>query len=149
MDWIRRNSRVRLDKEGRWSLDGKPVEHPRVQKLFHSGVSQDLESGEAKLMVGTQWCYIEHLEDTAFFVSALRVRDGQIEVDLADGQSQIIDPATFTMRGDSDVYCRLASGHRARLLRDAVASLDGILCEVGDGFGITVGTRIHPIARDD
>ena len=114
LDFLRSNSKVRVDKEGRWSMDGRLVEHPRVQRLFHSSVSVG-EDGRPVLRVGPQWCYVQFVDDTVFFVERIRRGpDDRLVVVLADGAEEILRPESLTRRGETDVYCRLGNGHRAR-----------------------------------
>ncbi|MFT7622976.1 MAG: hypothetical protein ACI9WU_002151 [Myxococcota bacterium] len=157
LDHLRRNSRLRLDKEGRWSLDGRPVEHPRVQRLFHQGVRAEGPDAPApySLHVGEQWAYIQFIEDTAYFVVKARIQEasragsvseaGRVVVSLADGTEQDLDPASISMSGPEDLYCVLANGHRARFGRDALAALLPLLEEDPEGPPDQLGIRLGPV----
>ncbi len=149
LDWIRRNSRVRLDREGRWSLDGRPVEHPRVQALFHRGVAIESATGLATLTVGSQWCYIEHLEDTAYFVTRVRIlSDEAVELVLAGGRAAPLEPSSVSQRGDAELHVVLQNGHRARLLRDAVNGLVPLVDSQGGEYGLRLGGQFFPFRAD-
>lgn len=146
LDFLRSNSKVRVDKEGRWSMDGRLVEHPRVQRLFHSSVSVG-EDGRPVLRVGPQWCYVQFVDDTVFFVERIRRGpDDRLVVVLADGAEEILRPESLTRRGETDVYCRLGNGHRARFLRDAVAGLAPWMSEFEGMIGLQLGDRFHAFA---
>ena len=149
LDWFRRNSRIGLDRHGQWRFDGNPVENPKVQKLFHRGVRIDESTGEAQLHVGTQWCFIQDLEDTAFFVDKVRIEGEQVRLQLLDGSTQPLAPDTVCQRGPIDVYCRLENGQQARFLRDALAQLGPLLSEKGDKVGVMLKGAFYPIVERD
>ncbi len=64
---------------------------------------------------------------------------------LADGAEQRLDPATVTMAGPQDVYCRLENGHRARFLRDALAAMSPLLEERHGRVGLRIGDEFFEI----
>ncbi len=146
LDYLRRNSKVRLDREGRWSMDDRPVEHPRVQRLFHRGLS--VEDGRPVLRVGTQWCYVQFVDDTAFFVERVR-REGDVLVArLMDETEEPLPLETLSRSGETDIYCRLSGGRRARLLRDAALALAPFLVERNSEWGVEFGSRFYPISEE-
>ena len=142
---IRQNSQIRLDREGRWFHQGQPVENIRVQRLFHRGVT--LEGERARLTVGTQWCYVQHLEDTAFFVEKVRIEPGRVVLQLMDETTEPLDPTTLRARGDEDVYCTLSGGRPARFLRDALAGLAPLVTERFGALGVELEGAFYEIAR--
>lgn len=147
LDWIRRHSRIAIDREGRFSHDGRPVEHPRVNRLFHAGLRQGA-GGEVTLHVGTQWCYVESVADTAFFVVKAAVAADRVRLVLADGSTEDLAPETLGRRGPEDVYCTLSGGRRARFLRDALAALAPHLEERDGAIGLALGSEFHPISLE-
>lgn len=147
LDWIRRHSRVQLDREGGWTFEERPVENRRVSELFHRGVRTGEAEGEFILQVGEQWCFIETVEDTAFFVSKLtRKENGTLEMTLLGGEVVGFGDTALSQAGDVDVYASLPDGRRARLLRDAVAALAPLLVECDGGFGIALDGQTRPIS---
>lgn len=118
-----------------------------MQALFHRGIGIEPGTGLATLTVGTQWCYIEHVEDTAFFVSRIRILPEEtVELVLAGGRTEPLDPSTVTRRGETDIYVRLQDGHRARLLRDAMNGLGPLMDVVDDEYGLRVAGRFFAFA---
>jgi len=146
LDFLRRNSKVALDREGRWSMDGKPVEHPRVQRLFHRGV--EVADGGFKLRVGQQWCWIQFIADTAFFVEKARVDGDTVVLTLADETEETLDPSTLTQGGEIDLYCTLSGGRRARFLRSALAALEPVLTSVDGALAVRLGGAVHSIGKE-
>ena len=141
LDWLRRNSRVTLDREGRFFFQGRLVEHPRVRRLFHQGLRQTDDG--LVLQVGEQWCFVESVEDAAWFVEKAAVEYGRVLLSLADGAVEPLDADSLTRRGDSDLYCTLSGGRRARFLRDAVVALSPWIDEENGTFGLRLADGFH------
>ena len=87
VDYLRRNSGLRLTREGVFIFHGDVVPNPRVQTLFHSGLDIETE-GDVTLTVGEQWAYVE-----------------------CDGVARFID--WFDMSGDA-LHVLLKGGARSR-----------------------------------
>jgi len=144
LEALRRHSKLALDREGRWSLNGRPVENARVAELFCKGVAPaDGEPGVYTLHVGTQWAYIEHLEDTPFFVARVRLEAKSVRLELLGGMVETLDPGRLWMRGETDLVCWVRGGHRARFLREALAGLGPVVAEVGGRLGLQLGKVFH------
>ena len=149
LDFIRRHSRVHLDREGRWTFDGRPVENDRVATLFHQGTRLGDEAGEFILQVGEQWCYLEHVEDTAFFVARIHAAESVgLEATLLGGERLPLPVERLTQSGDTQVYVRFSDGRKARFLRDAVVSLGEYLCEEEGALGVRVGGRFYAVGQE-
>jgi len=149
LDFLRRNSRVHLDKEGGWTFDGRPVENDRVAQLFHQGTRRGDAPGEYILQVGKQWCFIEHVEDTAFFLAKWR-RPGTLALvgELLGGETVTVPPNALTQASDTMVYATLLDGRRARLLRDAMAGLGAWMTERDGVLGVAVDGAFYPIRAE-
>ena len=145
LDRIRRNSQVALDREGRWTFQGQPVEHPRVVELFHRGVQVDPETGAVTLHVGPQWCYVQQVEDTPFFVARVRAARGGLTLHLLGDRTEPLDPATLVASGDAEIHCTLASGARARFLREALLDLEPYLAERDGALGLQLDDSFFPL----
>ncbi len=123
------------------------MENRRVAELFHRGVRPGEVTGEYILQVGEQWCFIEAVEDTAFFVSKFRRKqDGALEMTLLGGEVVAFANSALSQAGDTDVYATLPDGRRARFLRDAVVALAPLLVECGGGFGIENEGQVRSIS---
>lgn len=140
LDALRRKSGLRIDAAGRFHFRGREVENERVQRLFHRGLRWDEHEGLASLHVGTQWAFIEQVDDVAFFVE--RVQDGRLR--LRSGEAFALDLGTFESRGDG-LYVTLPDRRRARLDRLAVMDLAPLLVEAPDGFALEWGGRTLPV----
>lgn len=158
LEALRRDSRIGLDAEGRFSYRGRPLENERVEALFHRGLSVRAD-GEVILRVGAQWCYVQ-VQDVPFFVDALRgasagsVGSGQgtVMVRLRSGAEEAFEPERLQWCGDSLVYYDLAHGARARLSRWAVLDLSELLVECPSapgGIGIRYRGEVVPLRGAD
>ena len=98
--------------------------------------------------VGAQWCFIQHLEETAYFIDKARVEGQSVLLTLADGSMETLDLTTLSTRGPEDVYCRLPERGVARFLRDALAALAPWLDEEEEQFGLRLGDRFYPIRAE-
>ena len=118
-----------------------------MAELFYRGVRPGEMAGEFILQVGEQWCFIEVVEDTAFFVSKFsRNKDGALEMTLLGGEVLCFGDTVLSQAGDADVYVTLPDGRRARFLRDAVAALAPLLVEHDGGFGIEIAGQVRAIS---
>ena len=148
LDVLRRNSKLRIDREGRWWLDGRLVENDKVQVLFHQCLSVDPVSGQPRLTVGTQWAFVQFIDDTAWFVTRVQVEHDRCLLTLADGSLEHLEPTTLSMASDVDVYCVLSGSRRARFLRAALIDLAPHIEETRNGIGVRLGETVHDIAME-
>ena len=156
LEEIRRNSRIHLDRQGRFHHAGEAVEHPGVHRALCQGLAIR-EDGEVTLQIGEQWCYLT-VEEPPQFVVSVRAAEagsphpGAWELTLLNGDVERLDPGTLFHVGDEDLYCMTTEGRAcARFLRDAYHRLAEHLQEAPDGEGIALvlGERIVPIRRED
>lgn len=148
LELLRRDSKISIDREGRWHHDGALVENPKVAALFDRGIGR-AAGGEPTLTVGSQWCYID-VADTLFVVRELigapdphalpRLR-------LNDGLVETVDPLTLAFRGERDLYCRVKVGTElARFSRHATNAIAGMIDIGDDGVPfLRCGDRSFPI----
>lgn len=148
LDVLRRNSRLRIDREGRWWLDRRLVENDKVQVLFHQCLSVDAETGQHKLTVGSQWAYVQFVDDTAWFVKRVHLVEPNIILTLADGSQEPLEPATLSMSSPTDLYCVLSGGRRARFLREGLIDLAPYLQETEDGLGLRAAGSLYAISEE-
>lgn len=144
LDWLRRNSKIGLDRHGQWTFEGSAVENSRVAELFHAGVRVD-DEGQPTLHVGKQWCFIQHVEDTIRFVGRLQVRDDGLWIRLLGGHEEPLDLSSLSAHGTDNLYCVLSDGVRARFVRSALIELAPYLDEQADQFGVVWDGDFHPV----
>ncbi|MCA9522708.1 MAG: DUF1285 domain-containing protein [Myxococcales bacterium] len=148
LDILRRSSKLRLDREGRWTHDGEAIGNAKIVALFNRGLDVS-ERGEPILRVGSQWCYLE-VEDTLYIVKDLRLRGEALIGHLNDTRDVELDVDSFRYRDPQSVYCSIAGGHRARLSRRALADLAAFLDRDADGgFCLRIGGRRHAISPEE
>src|SRR6516162_6749637 len=79
-----RESSIRLDAEGRFFHEGRPVAHPKLAQAMHTWIGRHPDDGRFILSNGYDWSYFT-VEDAPFFVRALRLEGGQAILALSDG----------------------------------------------------------------
>lgn len=122
-----RESKLILNREGRWFHDGDPVEHERLAAALHTWIDRDAETGRYILRVGEQWCFIE-VEDAPFVVTSITTtKDGEereISLRLTDGTKEKLAYDTLRQRPDNVLYCDVKGGKfKARFSRNAYFNL--------------------------
>lgn len=156
LEALRRGSGLRLSAEGELSFQDEPVTHPRVQDLFHRGVSVRAD-GEVILQVGTQWAYLE-CETVAHFVDSVAVRDGALEISLRGTQERRCTGPRIGMAPDDRFYLwaevgdapavltRKAHHQVSELLRDDGAG--GAVLDLGDSHVVVESLDARPGPSD-
>lgn len=99
---LRRGSGIGLRGDGTFTFRERPVEHPRVQALFHRGVRMRAD-GEVVLEVGGQWCFVA-CEGMARFVEAVRAERGGLVVRFAGGEELRVSAAICGYGPDDRLY---------------------------------------------
>jgi hypothetical protein len=154
---LRENSRIRLDRDGRFFHEDVLVEHPLVALAFHRGLGR-APDGRPTITVGRTWCYIQ-AESTLYIVRAalcdvdatgalrsclLRLDDGTEEsVELRESSIAIDDAGVL--------YLRVKSGREwARLLPSAQAELGRWVEADAEGRPVfrTMSGPVHPAVLD-
>lgn len=163
-----RESSLRLDPDGRFWHDGRPVEHAGLAAGFHAWISRHPDDGRYILTNGYDWTYFT-VEDAPFFVRALRVEPQRVVLVLSDGSEEAWDPESSRIGHDGAVYAPVKEGvprgpFDAKFTRHAQASLAPLLVDAEgtagaagvDGavetgqrasgpVGVRIGGRIHAI----
>jgi hypothetical protein len=106
------------------------------------------EAGEAQLHVGRQWCYLETVEDTLFFVENLRVENDTVILRLMDNTNETLTLDTLTHSEEQLLYCVLQNGQRARFLRHAMAAISPFLEQSSREYGLRLGGDLFPIRKE-
>lgn len=153
-----RESTLRLDREGRFWHDGKPVEHEGMARSFASWMDRHPGNGRFVLNNGYDWTYIE-VEDAAFQVRTLhpepatRAPDGAPRgeipwLELSDGSQEPLDGATLWLGPDDAVYCLVRQGRLpARFTPSAQLALEPYLVpsETEGEVAVRIGGRDHVV----
>lgn len=153
LDAMRRQSGLRIDRDGTWWFRGEPMQNQRVVELFERGLRVD-DAGEVQLHVGDQWCYVD-VDETAYVVRRARDEgkgeDAAVILVLNDHTEEPLDPSTLMVLGDEELYCRVDGGRcPARFLRDAYHHVAHWLAPGPDGgYVVRAGGREYPVERLD
>ena len=117
LEALRRDSGLRVDRDGRFFFHERPVENTRVQGLFHRHLEVRAD-GEVTLTVGAQWAYVA-CETVASFVDALAVDDGQLTARLRDGRRVVTPSPRLGFAPDGRCYVWLGEGRPPAVLARA------------------------------
>ncbi|MDP6945484.1 MAG: hypothetical protein QF464_15150 [Myxococcota bacterium] len=134
---MRRNSGLRVDGDGCFFFHDRPVENPRVQRLFHQHLAVR-EDGEVTLTVGSQWAYVA-CETVARFVEAISLEGGRLKARLRGGEQVVADAPQLGFAPDGRCYVWLSAGAPpAVLTRSAHQALVSLLVERSDRLVLPV-----------
>lgn len=123
-----RESRIVLDREGRFLHDGDRLDHPALEHALRTWIARHPDDGRTILSNGYDWCYFR-VEDAAFVVDSIRVLpDGEVELRLFDGSEEPLEPGALCEGEGGAVYARVKGGRfEARFSRHAQVQLGDIL----------------------
>ena len=142
--------RICLQGDGRWTYQGRPVEHERVASLFSRSVSRT-PGGTWVLSIG-RFVYPIEVQDTAYFIERLVIDEAGVSAHLSDQTQEPLALHTLSYAGQGRLYVQVKGGqHRARLLRPAYYALAPWL-QVDDAGQISVsmhGQRVTLALMDD
>jgi hypothetical protein len=147
----REDSGLRLDRAGRWSHDGQPLEHPRIVEAFNQGL-RVTDDGRYRLEFGGDWCFVE-VEDCGYTVLAVDLGpEGRRSLRLSDRTAEWLDATSLGVDVEGALTCRVKAGRaRARFCRSAHLQLASDL-ELRDGAvvlragALAVATGLSPDA---
>jgi len=147
-----RESTIRLDAEGRFWHDGRPVEHAGLAVGLHTWISRHPDDGRYVLNNGYDWSYFT-VEDAPFLVRALRVEPERVVLLLSDGTEEAWEPEATRAGDGGALYATVkadASGgpYEAKFSRHAQTSLAPLLVEDGaspSGVSVRIGGQLHAI----
>jgi hypothetical protein len=145
-----RESKIRIDREGRFWHDGERVEHEGLARAFAQWVRWDEESQRYKLENDWDWCWIT-VEDAPLVVRSISVSDdGSVLLSLSDGTTETLDLATLRVDRQDVPYCTVRNGTLdARFLQAASFALLEHAEPDGNGWALVLGSKRVPIARVD
>lgn len=138
-----RESKIRLDGEGKFFDNGEYVEHAKLQQALHTWIGRHPDDGRFILTNGYDWTYFT-VDDVPFYVRAIREQDGEAILVLSDGTEEPLDPKTVTMGERGDLYLEIAhpsadkakaGPFRAKLTRHAQTQLEPFLSQ-NDGKAV-------------
>ena len=122
---------LRIDRDGRWFANGKPVVHEKILGLFRDSLVR--EQGAYFVRIGAETNPVI-VEDTPFCVRGLYLEntgDGldSIRLLLNDGRTIDLDPATLRAPDNQSLYCSIpGAGFEARFSREALSQFGKFLC---------------------
>ncbi len=132
LERLRRNSGLRLDREGTFHFQDAPVPNPRVQRLFHEGLAVR-DDGEVVLHVGEMWAYVG-CDGVARFVDGVRFFRDRLALRLRDGREVEADARHLAIGPDERFYVwATVDGPPAVLSRPAHQQVAGRLTADDDG----------------
>jgi hypothetical protein len=142
-----RESTIRLDAEGRFWHDGALVEHSGLAAALHSWIARHPDDGRYILTNGYDWSYFT-VDDTPYFVRALRIEPQHIVLVLDDGVQEPWEPAATRVGSDEALRTlvkRSAGGpFEAKFTRHAQASLAPALVDA-EVPSVRIGGRVYAI----
>lgn len=146
---LARESRLRLDRDGRWWHEGTLVQHQRLAAALHRWLDR-LDDGRYVVRLDeARYAYVE-VEDAPYLVRTLDLSgEEQVRLTLSDGSEETLAPATLAVGGDDALYCRVKGGRfEARFSRAAHNTLAQQVEEDGEsGFALRLGSRLWPVGR--
>lgn len=138
-----RESTIALDRRGRFSHDGEPVEHEGMAAAFARWVRRHPDDGRWILSNDYDWCYLT-VEDTGYFVEGLTLDDVPT-LRLSDGTSEPLDPGGLSVDDDGVLRVRVKQGQEAaRFARQAQLAIAPLLDD-DEPLAVVVGERRYPI----
>jgi hypothetical protein len=147
-----RESTIRLDAEGRFWHDGRPVEHAGLASALHSWIGRHPDDGRYVLSNGYDWTYFT-VEDAPYMVRSIRVESERIVLALSDGTEEPWDPQQTRIGADGALYTVVKRGapggpYTAKFTRHAQGSLEPVLVEA-EPPRVRIGGRVHAIGAKD
>lgn len=116
-----KGEKIVLKKDGTWVADGVEITHEQTCDLFYRSIHWDEKEKKYCLRIGYETLFIE-VEDTPFFVTALREEAGASIAMLSSHQEVSIKPNQLKYE-DARLYLLLENGLRAKFLSAAYYEL--------------------------
>jgi hypothetical protein len=145
-----RESKIRLDGEGRFWHDGERVEHPGLAHGLHTWIARHPSDGRIVLENGWDWCYLA-VDDAPFFVRSISIGEGErLLLRLSDDSEEPLVLESLRVDAEGAIRCEVkhaAKGgpYAARFDRHAAAALGELLHEVEGRVVLRVGGVERPI----
>ena len=144
-----RESTIRLDAQGRFWHEGRPVEHEGLAAALHTWIRRHPDDGRAILSNGYDWTYFT-VDDAPYAVRGIRIEADRIVLRLSDGTEEAWDPATARIGADDALYTQVKQGapggpYEAKFTPHAQTSLAPALADT-DPVAVRIGGRLHVLA---
>lgn len=143
-----RESKIRIDREGRFWHEGEPIEHEGLARAFAQWVAWDEANQRYRLENSLDWCWIT-VDDAPLVVWASRVDDdGRVWLSLSDGSVEPLAIETLRIDRDDVPYCTVRGGTvDAKFLQAAAFSLLEHAEPDGDEWALVLGPTRVRLAR--
>jgi uncharacterized protein len=133
-----RESSIRLDRDGTFWHDGERVQHPAMHRAFASWLTRHPDDGRYILTNGYDWTYLL-VEDTPYFVEALRADRDRPYLVLSDGSEQPLEADALSMDEDGILYIRVKGGqYEARFSPAAQLQLAPWVVDAGERAALAI-----------
>ena len=127
-----RESRIVVDREGRFWHEGRLVEHRGMAEAFASWIDRHPHDGRYVLNNGYDWSYVT-VEDAPLTVRTLH-GGSEPWVELNDGSREPLDASSVRVGDDGVTYCSVRGGRlMARFSRAAQLALAPYLDQDSEG----------------
>lgn len=142
---LTRESRIRIDREGRVWHEGERVDNPRLAHALASWIDWDSSAARWILRNSVDWCYVT-VDDTPYVVRAARLLDGdapRVDVERSDGVRETLHLDDVFVDPEGPVYAYVRGGSLlARFDRAAAfALLDNAEDDPAGGVHLRFGDR--------
>jgi hypothetical protein len=136
---------LRLDRDGRWYIDGEEILHARSVMVLTENV-QLLQDGTFVTSIGRETVPIR-IDDVAFFVCDCTLLDAGLGLVLSDRSEETIAEPVLRSGAEGRVYVQIKGGRTwARFSRGTHQWLQELWQERGGVIGLVVRGRFVPVA---
>ena len=140
-----RESRIRIDADGRVWHEGERVLHEGLARALASWVDFDDATGRYVMRNSLDWCFVT-VDRTPLVVRSVVPRGDSFELELSDGSAEPLRPETLRVAPDGAVFAYARGGALlAGFDRSAAFALLEHAVPVGDGYALRVGERELPM----
>ncbi len=153
-----RESKIRLDGDGRFWHEGDRVDHPGLARGLHRWISRHPTDGRIVLENGWDWCYLA-VDDVPYFVRGVSIEPGQageagerLVVHLSDDSEEPLVLASLRVDAEGALRCEVKHAAKggpfaARFDRHAAAALGEHLHEVDGRVVLRLGGQDHTLTQ--
>ncbi|OFX22999.1 MAG: hypothetical protein A2V77_13915 [Anaeromyxobacter sp. RBG_16_69_14] len=150
LEFLREQSGLSIDMEGRLCCRGDPITHARTLEVLWGSLSRR-QDGRYLVQIGRESGYVR-LEDAPYGVRGVTLERGWPALHLSDRSVEALDPATLTLDTEGVLHCLVKGGeHRARYTRSAQINL-GLLLEedpgAAGGFVLRLGGHAFRVGSE-